>query len=615
MLSNTYTKSRKTNFNFLKVLLLIFNIAYILSAKKKNKTKSTKPKRVKNNYTSRVINLTDENFSEFNKTNQIFYLLFTKSNTTKCKKCKIFKQDYEEVSDILYNSKWKVPCAQINIDQNPNLKSKYEIKKAPRLFFANYPEEDFHEYHGRNTPKSLISYINQQLNYTTQEIQKWDQLLAKKKNGMYLIFIGDIEKYSEIYKRVIKASKEEEIDNIMWSKSDELHEKFNVPKNSFDAVMIEKKKKTGAVIKGNLNVKESHTQEQIENLMEIFERKLWGKTDEYSLLLALESNPPTPAVFLIYSNKRKDQKVYNAEINTVMEKLSKKYIREFHFMNFTYGSHLASSFISTLNLNRNNTPYLILAEHNENYEDDVNKYIFPIDQQINEENVEKFLQDFKDKKLKKYLFSDPIHVNGTFRNGIHNLVGNDYENFLFKETIGKDVIFYLYSEFENEINEKMINRMENTIKKLDGNSHLVFARSNPLFNELQEFNFEELPSLFLISGNSESQRRENIKRFTMGNYTTKNFVEFIKSSSSQTVYDKPLPDEEDLFNLEENEEFDILDKDSQEDLIDYDIFNSGLRRTTRHILEEDDDEDDEDMKKEKTTKKKPKVDTRRKDDL
>ena len=220
--------------------------------------------------------------------------------------------------------------------------------------------------------------------------------------------------------------------------------------NSFDVVMVEKKKKTGFEIKGNLHVKEENTVAELEHRIEIFERKLWGKTDDYTVLLALEANPPTPSVFVIYSQKNKEQKEYNGEINSLLEKISKKYISDFHFMNFTIGSHLATPFTTVFNLTKNNTPYLILVDHNEKYDDDVDKYIFPSDQKINEENVEKFLSDFKSKKLQKVLFSDPIDPKGTFRNGIHNLVGYDYENFLFKETIGKDVLFYLYSNYNEE---------------------------------------------------------------------------------------------------------------------------------------------------------------------
>ena len=47
------------------------------------------------------------------------------------------------------------------------------------------------------------------------------------------------------------------------------------------------------------------------------------------------------------------------------------------------------------------TRYSYIPWHNDNvkYEDDVDKYLLPNDQKINEENVENFLKDFQEKKL------------------------------------------------------------------------------------------------------------------------------------------------------------------------------------------------------------------------
>lgn len=595
--SLTYRKS----LTLFSVLLLLINISLTLA--KKNK-KSKAPKKAKN-FTSRVLNLTDDTFAEFNSTNKQFYLYFM---TNKCKKCDIFNPKFDELSDLLQKTQYKIPCVRVNLDENKKLQEHYEINSTPKLFFANYEDNDFHEYHGKNSPKTLINYVNHQLNYTTEEVKNWEDVQKKKKNGYYLIFVGDVQKYAEIYKKIIKAAREEDIDRILWTTSEEIYDKFSINKNSFDVVMLKKSKKN-LEVKGNLNVRENHTVKELENLMEIYERKLWGKADDYSVLLSLESGAPTPSLFVIYSAKNKEQKEYNKEINSLMDKISKKYIREFHFLNFTLGSNLATPFIKVFNLTRANAPYLVLVNDNQKYDDDVDKYIFPIDQKINEENVEKFLDDFKQNKLNKITFSDPVHVNGTFRNGINNLIGKDYENFLFKENLGKDCLFYLYSEFNQHANV-IHNRVKNVIQKLEGNSHLVFARINPLFNEIQDFQYSDLPTIFLIKGNTESERRNNIKKLELKNFLTKKIVDFVKENSSNTVTEKPLENEEELFKNEDNDLVHIVHKQEEEDMIDFDVYNAGLRRYTRYILEGDDDDDEE---KEKEDKKRES--SRRKEDL
>jgi hypothetical protein len=603
--------NKLNNFS-IKALLLIINIAIIVSAKKK-KTKA------KANYTSRVVNLTDDSFGQFNKTNNLFFLFFTSND---CKRCDFFYPQYQHLSDQLYNSNWKIPCVLVNKDQNPNLANHYNVTKTPKIYFANYVENEFLEYHGRNTPKSLVEYANHHLNYTTEEITKWDDILKRKKGGDFIMFVGDIKKYEGIYKKVIKASKEEDVDQILWTTSPEIYEKFGIDKNSFDVVMFDRKKKD-IKIKGVFNVKEENTVSEIEKLIQVYDRKHWGKTDEFSLLLALEANPPTPSVFVIYSQKNKEQLEYNKELSSLFENLSKQYIRDFHFMNMTISSNLAVPFISTFNLTKKNTPYVVLVDHNENYEDDVDKYLFPVEQKINEENIKKFLSDFKSKKLQKNIFSKSIEPLGTFREGIHHLVGKDYENFLFKETVGKDVLFYLYSEYSDLIFDLMNERVNNTIKKLQGNNHLVFARSNPLLNELQEFPIESLPALFLIRGDNENERRRSINKYKMESFTTKNFVEFVKQSSSKSITENPLENEESIYKDEVENELFVSKKETEEEYIDFDNENAGLRRYSKFLLEDNDsDDDDEEIKKSKKKKKtktksksKSKKDSEKKDDL
>merc|ERR1711957_609733 len=114
---------------------------------------------------------------------------------------------------------------------------------------------------------------------------------------------------------------------------------------------------------------------------------------------------------------------------------------------------------------------------------------------------------------------------GEFIPGVKKIVAKNYENFLFKDTIGKDVLFYLHSDL-SYANDLITSRIKNTYEKLSGNSHLVTALSNPLINEMIIFSTENLPALFYIKGNTESERRQSVKEFHMKIYNTKNFVDF-----------------------------------------------------------------------------------------
>lgn len=576
------TNPNKLNLSLPKFLFLISLLIIGTISKKAKKEKPV-------TYTSKVIEMNDETFENFNKTNKQFYVFFTGE---KCKKCDKVNSKYEESSDLSSKTKWNIPHVRININKNPKLKEKYGIKRGPKFFFANYDENEFHEFSGRKTPKEFLKFIDHHLNYTTQEIHKWEDVTSKNKNGLYLIFLGDPERYNAIYKRVIKASRDEYIDFLMFTKSAELFDKFGINKNSFDAVLVERRsKKKGYEIKGNLRISENTSTAELEKIMEIFERKPYAKADDWNMLHAIESSAPTPSLFLVYNNKLKEQKELNKQISSTMENIARKHRRDYHFMNVTISSHLATPLISVFDLKKNNTPYLILVNDNKKYEDDVEKYILPKDVKITEENVEKFLNDFKENKLQKVLFSEKLNKTQTIE-GVHNLQAQNYQDFLFKENLGKDVLLFLHSSLSYQ-NDQVLKRIKHTHAKLSGNSHLVFAMANPLLNEMPTFSFENMPTLFIIKGNSEKERRSNIKEFYLEKYNMKNFVEFVKEFSSSSVTEKTLDNELELIKEEETDEFEINKKDLEEDLIDYEVNNAGLRRYTKYTMDETDDEEDE----------------------
>jgi thioredoxin-like negative regulator of GroEL len=589
-------------------LLIILCSLALLTNSKIEKQAENKPEL--NNFESRIIELDDSTFPTFNRTNSKFYLYFYESN---CKKCEKFSPKYAK-SSFLSQDQFGVKFAQVNLDKSPKLREHYSIQKVPEVLWANYEEEDFHEYPGRLAPKSLLKFINSQLNYTSEELINWEQLEQKRKLGKYLVFAGDIQMYQKAYERLVKVAKDEDIDVIMWTKSPELLEKFGVASGSMDAVLINKKKKNAIEIAAKIGIDESTPVKEIERLMEIYERKPYAKLDEYSLLLSVENNPPTPTLFLVYSAKNKTQSDYNVQISKDLDMLSRKYRTEYHFMNVSVSSNLAMPLLVTFNISYENVPVLVLINDNKQYIDDVDKYVFPADKQINEQNVEQFLSDFKAQKLPKAIFSDALPENSTDENGIFNLVGYNFENSLFRNT-DKDIALLLYSEF-SYVNQEISERFVNVVNKLKNNANLLFAKANPLFNEIRNIQYDKLPTLFIIKGKNYQERIKNVIECHSEIYDMLGMIEFIKGNVENAISNVEFLNEEDkIIEAEKDMLLEPVPKVKEEDLIDFDENNSGLRRYVRHLMDEKDDNDDDDddepvqpKKKKGEGKKKPKDD-------
>lgn len=563
-------------------LLLMLTSLVMLMNSKKEKVQSKQD----TNFVSNVLDLDDLTFSEFNKTNTKFFLYFYESN---CKKCEKFSPKFAK-SSAMPQGQYGVKFAQVNLDKSPKLREHYDIHKVPEVYWANYQEEDFHEYPGRLAPKSLLKFINSQLNYTSEELVSWEQLEQKRKNGKYLVFAGDISKYQKAYERLVKVAKDEDIDFIMWTKSADLLRKFDVPFGSMDAVLINKRKKTNIEIIAKLGINESTPVKELERLMEIYERKPLSKVDDYSLLLSVEHNPPTPSLFLIYNGKNKSESEHHAQISKDLNKLARKYRTEFHFMNASTSSNLALPLMYIFNVTTEDVPALLLINDNKDYLDDVDKYAFPTNKPINEQNVEQFLNDFKSKKLQRVIFSDPIPENVTDENGVYNLVGFNYEDILFKNT-DKDIALLVYSEF-SFVNQEISERFIHVVNKLKNNGNLLFAKVNPLFNEIRSIEYEKLPTLFVIKGKNYEERIKNIREYKEENYDTLGMIEFIKANVANTISNiEVLNEEEKILEAEKDNQYSPVPKEKEEQLIDFEEYNAGLRRYVRYLLDEEDDED------------------------
>lgn len=611
--NNSFSKLKKSLIITISLVLILTSFLSLITTSKQEKQPSETKQEQKTTFESRVIELNDETFPEFNRTNSKFYLYFYEDN---CKKCDKFALKFDK-SSFLAEGQFGVKFAKVNLDKSPKLREHYAIHKFPEVFWANYEEADFHEYPGRLAPKALLKFINSQLNYTSEELVNWEQLEQKRKKGKYVVFAGDVQKFQKAYERLVKVAKDEDIDVIMWTKSAEILAKFGVAAGNMDAVIINKKKKSGVEIIANLGISEATPLKEIERLMEIYERKPYAKLDEYSLLLSAERNPATPSLFLLYSAKNKTQAEYNSQISRDLQKLARKHRKEFQFMNASVASDAAQPLIRVFNITAEKVPALLLISDNKEYNDDVDKFAFTFDsdKQLNEQNVEQFLQDFKANRLQKVIFSDPLPHNATDENGVFNLVGNNYEDVLFKST-DKDIALLLYSDF-SFVNTEISERFALVVKKLKSNGDLLFAKANPMFNEIRHLAYDKLPTLFVIKGKNQQERINNVIAYNAENYDTLGMIEFIKANVSKAIGTiEAMESEDKIFEEEKDSLLSPVPKEKEEELIDFEEYNVGLRRYVRYLMdeqdevqeEEEDDEPVEQLRKKKGEKKKQKDD-------
>jgi hypothetical protein len=333
---------------------------------------------------------------------------------------------------------------------------------------------------------------------------------------------------------------------------------------------------------------------EIERLFEIHTRKLWGKLDEESLLAAVEPVYSTPSVIVLYG---KDDS-YTPELSRNIESLVDKYRRDFWFLNATYDSKFIHVFNEVFNITKQSYPQMLLLNYNPANVDDVDKYVLPAGTPLNVENIENFLNEFRNGKLSKFIYSQRVPEKDTDENGIVRVVGNTYDDLVLNNK-GKDVLVFLCVASSKKCKFAR-ERYVRVSKKLTGNSGLVFTEIETSFNEFTHIKYEHLPTVALIPGyDSLNERTSNVKVFD-GEFYTNSIVEWVKANARTKITNEvKLENELTLFKQEIKKQIKPVDKEKEEDITGVeDDNNIGLRRAviaavdTDHASDNMNEEDD-----------------------
>ena len=213
------------------------------------------------------------------------------------------------------------------------------------------------------------------------------------------------------------------------------------------------------------------------------------------------------------------------------ELIANRYRREITFYFTKSTSKKDNSLLSNFQIQESELPAFILfpAEERDD-EADTGRYILRANNtELNESDVEMFINDFKNKKLPSFLVSEPIPEKGKEQdeNGIWKLVGLTFKNFINEEAKGKHVIVNFCSDNErcNDWEERFVR----VAKKLAKNKNLVFGRLDIKLNEFEGLGSDATPTVVFFPDveNIQGQKIKSGKIYDGQNMSTMSLIKFI----------------------------------------------------------------------------------------
>lgn len=213
--------------------------------------------------------------------------------------------------------------------------------------------------------------------------------------------------------------------------------------------------------------------------------------------------------------------------------LSNNLRKEIVFSYTTLKNPTVNILVDILKFTEKQLPLFLLTKSREGYEEDLDKYkVEKIG--LSKDNLAKFVEDFKANKMPKFLTSEDLPKNATDQNGIYNIVGLNFEDFL--KNYDKDIYLFVCSKYSKNC-KKFKPVLNNVGKMFQGNEHSVLiGLTDPDYNEYNVDIQQIYPSLIFLPKSahelSSVQRFEN-SVFFEDVFTTQKIKNFILENTRE----------------------------------------------------------------------------------
>ena len=335
-----------------------------------------------------------------------------------------------------------------------------------------------------------------------------------KENNIFVVYFGENEEEIKIFNKVaIKISSYK----LGICKSNEIAEKF---KASPGTVVLFKK-----------------FDEKRNEISSFDEQKLEAFLDEYTIpkitpfndkVYKRIFNAKKPILFL-YADKNKTEEYKSYK--KMLSKVAEKYKREMTFIITDIKDNNGGKLASQIDVRKKEIPTvrIMVTAYQE-----MKKYRFN-KKEITEENLLKFIKDWKNQKIKPMLKSEKVPAKND--GDVFVLVGSNYEEEVINSD--KDVMVLFYAPWCGHC-KSLHPKYEKMAKKLKPkNKKLLIAKIDYTENEVENISIEGFPTIKFYPANKKKEQPIDYS----GDRSIEDMVKFIKQNAFNTIDDDGVVEE------------------------------------------------------------------------
>lgn len=497
--NNLNFPSITTSKKLLKITILIFSLIITI-------TTNTNTKQQKNTKTNFVHELNSTNFLQFNHTNSHYFLEFY---APWCGHCKQLSPIYSSAAKEAYKKNLNFKFAAINSEENEALSIKFQIKNYPTILFINNKNSEIIKFEEEKNKQNFIKFGKLQTKKTEilkiSTISEFEKLTknSEKKSEHYIVLFANshlhkekilnLEKmkfFAKIFNKIYLIDSFSEDKNLNFSQ-EIFFNKFSSSRNLID-FQFDKEK---IFLFSKLCIKAKKIYEdwelipldeelwenpkKFERHLQFYSYPIFDETTDEIINFSLETGFNNMIVY--YDNKKNN---FTSESLTHSSNSSNAVTSEFiddikryiilsglrSKMIFSYSklqNPAVKVLIQILKFNTDNMPLFLITKSKANNQEDLLK--FRLDNAIlTRDYFADFIEKFFTDQLPVYLASENLPKNKTDENGIYNIVGLNFKDFLSENK--SNIVLCLCTK-----NSKMCSKFQK-----------VLSNVGKLFKNLQE---------------------------------------------------------------------------------------------------------------------------------
>lgn len=404
--------------------------------------------------------LTDNNYSTVLKENKYVMVKFY---APWCGHCKKMAGDYSELAKKMKDENRDIKICKLDATEHKNTAAAVEIKGYPTLkFFIN---ENGIDYQGAREKDAIYSWILKKTESPVKKISSEIELDPYLKQEIAVFLVADDNMESEITDFNTLALSNDDLSFVHVPT--EFASKLETVGKSF---IIHRKFDEGTkTLVNNINLT------NMKHLLDNYKNPIVRKFDQKA---AEEIFGSEKTAFFIFNDENTSDAI-NAFSN-----VAKKYTDSFVFCKSEIKDGLGSRLAEYVGVKESNQDTIVAIKFNGG---NLLKYKI---QFTDEEAIVKFIEDFKEGKLKEFLKSEDIPADNN--EPVKVVVGKNFEDIVFNKE--KHVLLEAYAPWCGHCKqlEPIYNKLA---KELSSHDDIVIAKIDATANEHPSLNIKGFPTI------------------------------------------------------------------------------------------------------------------------